>query len=491
MIAHEQARALTHLGHDVEVFAADLHAAAETGDLIHSNFEGIRVWRVKTESANYSPEHFNFLNSQVEIHFLGILRRLRPDIVHCHNLTGLSVSLPILAAEENVRVVCTLHDYWGFCLNNTTLLTDGQQCNDITKCQDCVGRIHAGQRLSIPTRYRNDFVRLSLDHIDHFITPSEFVSNQYKNAEIGIDKISVLQNGIDLNRFSDFNRVKSELIRITFAGYLGKHKGVNILLAAFSLIDRSDNVVLNIAGQGPDNSYLKNQVVSLGIQDRVHFLGSMPHAQMSTLYESTDIFVLPSIWNENQPVSIMEAMACGIAVVASKVGGISEIVQDGINGILVPPGDIVALHNALATLIASPSQREAMGQRNKTSIIKWGLKKQIKAQLSLYRKIIRTSKCGGSTCPIVSVISNFSADITSGELAKIEKNQKIRSYFIPVRWLTFKLLNQSSQLAIVLKRRSKTRWRAPKLIFTMHTPTWLPRTVFKHVQNIVGKSQVW
>ncbi|RYG87923.1 MAG: glycosyltransferase, partial [Alphaproteobacteria bacterium] len=349
LMAHEQALALSRLGHDVRVFAADPLFAGHSAEqgIRHARtdniYQGIRVYRIATEPEDYSPEFVNFQNSVAEGHFRDVLREFEPQIVHCHNLLGLSVKLPLMARMYGARTVCTLHDFWGFCLRNTAVRADGRACDNSTCCNECLARIHDGRRRHVPMRLRKDFIRLALEQVDRFIAPSHFVAGRYAWSGLSADRLEVIPNGIDIDRFrAKRNTSESSLapVKVTYVGYLGAHKGVITLVEALALPPLEDfRVILQLVGEGPEREACVARVNALGLQDRVHFLGKVQPAGMASIYAGSDIVVLPSIWDENQPVCLMEAMAAGLPVIASRKGGIPELIDDGVNGLMFRAGD--------------------------------------------------------------------------------------------------------------------------------------------------------
>jgi glycosyltransferase involved in cell wall biosynthesis len=147
--------------------------------------------------------------------------------------------------------------------------------------------------------------------------------------------------------------------RISFLGELGKRKGTPQLVEALGRLSGRQDWTATIAGNGQvqETIALARQ---LGIQDRVKVPGWLDSAAVHEVLRKTDIFVLPS-FAENLPMSILEAFACGIAVVATPVGAVADVIAHESNGLLVPAGDVDALTCALHRLIADESLREALG----------------------------------------------------------------------------------------------------------------------------------
>jgi glycosyltransferase involved in cell wall biosynthesis len=156
--------------------------------------------------------------------------------------------------------------------------------------------------------------------------------------------------------------------RLLFVGRLANVKGVPVLLKALSAISKDrPELTLSIAGDGPDRAGLEAQAKQLGIAQNVKFLGYQSQSQVRELLQQTDVFVLPS-FAEGVPVVLMEAMAAGVPVVTTRIAGVPELVDDGVSGILTPPGDEVALGSAIATLLDDPTRRATMGEAGREKV---------------------------------------------------------------------------------------------------------------------------
>jgi glycosyltransferase involved in cell wall biosynthesis len=146
--------------------------------------------------------------------------------------------------------------------------------------------------------------------------------------------------------------------RIGFVGRLAAQKDVGTLIRAAALLESPARVVLT--GDGPDRPELEAQVEALGLQDRVVFAGFVPHARVAAVLAHTDVLVLPSRYEELGSV-LLETIRAGVPIVASDTGGIPEVVRDGENGLLCPPGDAPAFARAIDALLADPALRRRMG----------------------------------------------------------------------------------------------------------------------------------
>ncbi len=177
-------------------------------------------------------------------------------------------------------------------------------------------------------------------------------------------KTAIIPMGIHPEQFSGQSYVKKKKrITILFVGRLIQWKGVTYLIHAIKLvISRGWDVHLNIIGNGPEKEELQQFTHTLGIPSNVHFLGNMERKQLLSQYKNADLFVLPSIVYKNQTeglgVVLLEAMASGVPVIGSNIGGIPDIIKDDVNGLLVPPGDPQALADAIIRILKNPDLAE-------------------------------------------------------------------------------------------------------------------------------------
>ncbi|MBW4433140.1 MAG: glycosyltransferase [Pelatocladus maniniholoensis HA4357-MV3] len=160
------------------------------------------------------------------------------------------------------------------------------------------------------------------------------------------NRMHIIHCGIDPGLFDVVSHKESGK-RLLFVGRLAEAKGLPILLESLALLKQShQNIVLTIVGDGPDRQKLKQLTVQLELTKNVNFVGYKSQAEVRKYFQQTDVFVMSS-FAEGIPVVLMEAMAAGVPVVATQIAGISELVENGVNGYLVPPGEA----NILATCI--------------------------------------------------------------------------------------------------------------------------------------------
>lgn len=204
--------------------------------------------------------------------------------------------------------------------------------------------------------------RYALKRCDHIIAVSNNLREKILKIENGLNNITVIHNGADPNKFFPMSKEKvkqrlgvTEKNRIImFIGNLKPVKGVNYLLEAFAKLQhiyKKTETVLYVIGEGSEKKNLMKMSKILNIDKKVFFLGGKDHDEMPMWINIADIFILPSI-SEGFPTVIPEVMMCGVPIVASDVGGVSEAIIHKKTGILVKPGDINALAEAINSYLS-------------------------------------------------------------------------------------------------------------------------------------------
>ena len=221
-------------------------------------------------------------------------------------------------------------------------------------------------------------LRFVVSNLDGLIGPSNELVAAACAFGIPADRSIFLPNGVDAEKFSP--GVKG-IIREQFA--LGEStqivlcprrlvpkNGVNYLIESVPrILQAHPETVFVIVGEGPERASLETQTAQLKIQDKVIFAGGISNDEIDRYYADADLVVLPSL-KEATSISALEAMSCGKPVVASDVGGLPYLVEDGVTGRLVAPSDSVALAGAIIELLDSPSRRSAMGREARARVLR-------------------------------------------------------------------------------------------------------------------------
>lgn len=233
---------------------------------------------------------------------------------------------------------------------------------------------------------------------DIIISPSQCYIEESKFLNKYSGKVVVIPNGIELKSFvSNYKKDECRKILglpydkklILFFGNLSPYKGPDILLRALpKIINKVPDVELIIAGRGVMLNQLKVLSRDLGIEAKVHFLGFIKDTKKTLVYQASDLFVLPSVMNtESFGIVNLEAMACGIPIIASRIGGIPDVVKDGICGLLVEPNDPNGLSEGIIKILNDAELRERLGKTGKNQVKLYSWDKIAKETDRLYERL--------------------------------------------------------------------------------------------------------
>ena len=348
-----------------------------------------------------------------------VLQAVQPDVVHVHNLLNLSFDLPAVASGLGIPVVATLHDYGFVCPSGGQRLHRAalHVCHDIDvdRCARCFrespfhaqisfGRIaswtHAsGNVRRAAMRWIRRLPRLAgrlarvargapllnvsaqdidrrlraaarmFDHIDRFVAPSPYIARQFQDLGVPPSRIRVSDYGVvPLLCRREIAR-ENEPLRIGYVGTIAWHKGVHVLIDAVRLLP-PHIYELKIFGDTavfPDYAAdLRHRAAGLAIR----FMGPFPRERTADVYEQIDVLAIPSLWLENSPLVIHEALMAGVPIVGARIGGIPDLVADGHSGLLFDPDSPNELTSALHALATDRNRLESLANGARMSRIK-------------------------------------------------------------------------------------------------------------------------
>lgn len=279
-----------------------------------------------------------------------VLRTVRPDIVHLHGLDRLGAEIvPLLRRlAPKTRIVLTLHDYQLICANDGLLLTTGagERCMGASPdgCRRCFPGLDAARHA-----LRRAQLLALLEGVDLIIAPSAFLRDRFVAWGLAPERIALVPNavaGADAHPESAAPR-RARRDRFAFFGNIARHKGVLVLLDAAARL-KGEGAPARVALHGgmpwADDAFRAEFEAKLAAADPVATHGGPYHRRdVLRLMRQADWIVVPSTWWENAPLVINEARAAGRPVICSGVGGMAELVGDGVTGLHVPPGDAGAL----------------------------------------------------------------------------------------------------------------------------------------------------
>ncbi len=387
IVAFRQALALAGRGHHVTVLAGDLPTENDpAGTLSFDIQQGLPVYRLAIRSLE--PDE-NFYWAAAARRLKSIIAADRIEIVHFHNVMGLGANLIPAAKDAGAFCLVTLHDHWGFCYRQTRLRPNGAICDNFDECAGCMPAIQPPGGTALPMRLRRDYVAWCLEHADYLLTPSAYLANTYTKAGFPAERTFSLSNGIDLASVPAAGKQPSPdgTVRFLCSAYLGEHKGIPVLLEAVKRLSQDASISLpwqvTIAGEGHLRPMIESAVQS-EMGHHLRFVGRVPRTELLALMSETDVAVLASIWPENEPVTMLEAIASGTAQIATRLGGNLELVEDSQSGFLLTPGDADELAQAMRRYILEPNLAASHGAFNRSRRAKFDERNTISRLEEIY-----------------------------------------------------------------------------------------------------------
>jgi GT2 family glycosyltransferase/glycosyltransferase involved in cell wall biosynthesis len=375
--------------HEVAV----LHRSQDVGRCDHevreSSRDGVRLFALNNLH-RAAPGFESYRDAGAGAAAEGVLESFRPDLVHVHHLNGLSTGIVFAARRHGAPVVLTLHDFWPLCPLGQLLNLDLEVCPGPSprRCLGCVGaqvapaprvarsagrqfplaaaaaarlaRLGGGGALRIGARL--DEMRELLRAADALVSPSRFL--QDRMAALGVDGVEVVPNGHEPLPPAPRTVDPHGRLRIGFVGAAIPSKGVHVLAEAFTRLDRA-RATLRIHGPflpyHGDTTYEARVRTMLGADAADALRGAFPPQALGEVLSGLDLVVVPSLWEENAPLTVQEAFLARLPVVVSDHGGLAEAVREGVDGLRFAPGDAGALAGALRRLMDDPGLRARLG----------------------------------------------------------------------------------------------------------------------------------
>jgi len=355
--------ALAARGHDVAVATLWQEGMAECerdGDVrvyrIHSS-----IGRVPGLHAAASRRHAPpFPDPEAVWSLRKVIARERPDIVHAHN--WLVHSFLPLKAWSRAKLVLTLHDYSLRCATKK-LIYRGALCSGPgpRKCLACAAD-HYGTAKGVPTVLSNWTMGVAeRAAVDMFLPESQAVAagNGLVDGKAPFQVIPVFiaeDVAVPRGNVGPYRTQLPDEPYLLFVGAFGSYKGVDVLIRAYTKLTNPPPLVI----VGYQTS--EYPVATSDLPPNVVVLKDWPHHAVMEAFRRSMMALVPSIWAEPFGLVVLEAMATGRPVIASRIGGLTDLVVDGETGLLVTPGDADDLRRAIEQLLAAPALRERMGQ---------------------------------------------------------------------------------------------------------------------------------
>jgi glycosyltransferase involved in cell wall biosynthesis len=359
-IVAEELAARLEARDDAEVHVFTSHAVRVEGeyDLLRYERDGMPIYSVAIPAI---PDEIGaFDNPALGRRFAEVLRAVRPDVVHVHSVQGLSASLLAACDAAGIPYVVTVHDAWWVCARQFMLRLDGTYCFqktiDLNACRACVpGATYLGQRLALLTgRLRGAALVLA---------PSRSHGEIYLANGVAAERLRVQPNGIRFPRQARAPRPAGErLVRFGYVGGTAAVKGHAQLRQAFEALS-TDNWRLVMVDNTLSLGFPSLVVEDWRVRGEVELVPAYAQHEIDGFFDRIDVLLFPSQGKESFGLTVREALARDVWVIATDCGGPVEDLVDGVNGTVVPmDGRFEPLRDAIERLLADPDR--LAGYRN-------------------------------------------------------------------------------------------------------------------------------
>ncbi len=392
-------------GHAVRVFSARKDISRREGSLVVREWRGLVVHEITN---NLSHERFEetYSNARIEAPFVELLREFAPDVVHVQHLLYLSSGCITAAKAAGASVVFTLHDFWLQCPRlGQRVHADGGLCDrlDFSRCGTCLTRFkwknsklervvggmiaelkggtgidlaplaratakripHAGTRPTEPEELAAEFARAAEERtrflrerivpaVDLFIAPSQFLRERFITEwKLAPAHIEHVRFGLDA-RVERTPRASGAPLRVAFIGSLVPLKGAHVLVDAWSRIDPALRAQGELVLYGPSRHHPEYQadLARAAAACGAKIGGLLERDRVIQVLAATDLLVVPSLWFENAPLVILEALAARTPLLVSDLGGMKELVERGVSGQHFAMGDVEDLSAKLKAALS-------------------------------------------------------------------------------------------------------------------------------------------
>lgn len=382
------AKNLQSLGHTVTVISAIFNGEPQLDqEISESLYDGIRVIKVDKNHHPHQRVRDTYFQDSMEQPLRSILKSIQPDIAHVTHLINHTAILLEILQDLRIPTVATFTDFFGFCFNNKLEDASGELCSgpnrDRSNCLACylkvAGRNHFANpflrwcRSKLPISLLSIMItyarKLNLPLPKDILSISEdlekrplILAKHYRSYLAVIAPTSYLQRaylengftapmrtmwfGVDIDRNPKPARSIATPIRFGYIGQIAAHKGVDLLIEAFIALGRCNAELLIYGSLNQDRAY-SNQLLEQAKGYPISFEATFPPEQMAQVLASIDVLVIPSRWYENSPLVLLNALASHTPVIVSNVEGLTEFVDEGVNGFSFKRSDANDLRSAL------------------------------------------------------------------------------------------------------------------------------------------------
>ncbi len=371
-VAYQSAKNISELGHKVIVFTVFKRNSISN----ISDSENLKIIRLPSLPALIYPGERLTIPLGISFPYI---KRFKPDVIHVHTPFSVGLEGALAAKLFKIPLIGTHHTFYDHYLKHIKL--DYNWMKKFSwKC--CVG---------------------FYNFCDLAINPSKALNDALKEKGLKIST-EVIRNSINTNLFQPISSAKEKkLIKksfgienksVVYMGRLSYEKSIDKVIKAFVLmLDKKPNLKLMLIGDGPEKQKLKNLVKELSIKDNVIFTGFLYKNELVRALRANDVF-LSACKNENMPLSVAQTMAVGLPLIAVKENGLSELINEKINGLFCKTDDPEDMAKKTLKLLSSPALLKKFGAGSRKMAMKYSDEKITELLIEAYKKIITIKKHG-------------------------------------------------------------------------------------------------
>jgi glycosyltransferase involved in cell wall biosynthesis len=368
------AAALVAQGHEVDIFARGNLPGAPQGSFEQTVDSNPRVWRTAYRWENVDSLDAMYLCTPMADAMERFLAErqgegVRYDVAHIHHLTGMSVESLQRLRDAGVPIVMTLHDYWLLSPCGQLFYQEGPLDQRVQPDQTkaCLTRLFPGWMQKDPdatVARLHERTRTTLALPKRLIVPSARAIPAFEGIGVARDRFTVVENGVDTDSLKKLPAPSGGPgpLRIGYFGTLMPSKGLDVLIAAVQALPPG-MVELHIHGNTVpyhgDETYLTKCFMQLQPGSGVTYYGPYSLEEMPDRMATIDVLAAPALWHEVFGLTVREALAAARPVLVSQIGGLQDAIEDGMQGRILPPGDV----NSWAAAIRELAEDRALLQR--------------------------------------------------------------------------------------------------------------------------------
>ncbi len=383
--------------HTIHVFCRGHDPNADALTITRGHYDGLETFKIQMGRQNKSTD-YAYSSPAIDQIFAEYLADSKPDLIHVHNLRRLSVNIPRIARRSGTPVVGTVHDYWYRCPMGALVNSDDRICTRMPGplCLSCLrpDRTSHRRRRYLPWRlanpllarlylayrrihattlpplerytlldwlyaWRDTFVA-ALGTMDMIVVPSKHLRQSLIEYGVLPDKVRFIRHAVPREVQSPKCKTRSTYLRLALIGNYWL-KGPQVLFDALTMVP-TDRLELVLFGPMQDHITAKALEALRRTGMSISIRSSYDASQIPEVYQDIDALIVPSIWPETGPLVVLEAMANKTAVIASNIGGMAELVKDGVNGFTFQAGDAADLAQRIQQIIDHPEILAALGR---------------------------------------------------------------------------------------------------------------------------------